>query len=344
MLEQNAQEQRQLVPPPMALLQMATGYWESQAVYVAAKLGIADLLKDGPRSCDDLAQATRTHPPSIRRLMRALSSLGVFAAEENDRFGLAPIGNSLQSGAPGSMRSMVLTLGEEHYQAWGHLLHSVSTGEPAFDHVYKMGLFQYFTQNPAAGEVFNGAMADLTEWMSFGVVLAYDFSNICTVVDIGGGRGTLINSILMANRKLKGILFDTAPVIEDATKHRNGNGLVERCEAIAGDFFQSVPRGGDAYILKNVLHDWDDEHCITILNNCRSAMAENGRVLVVETVILPAGAPSFDRLLDLNMLVISGGRERGEAEYRALFDDAGLTLTKIVPTLFPVSVIEGVRK
>jgi hypothetical protein len=334
-------EQRETIPPPRALLQMAMGYWESQTVYVAAKLGIADLLKDGPRSSADLAEDTRTHPGSLHRLMRALASLGVFNEEEDNRFALTTVGYSLQSDVPGSLRALVLTLGEEHYHAWGNLYQSVKTGEPAFNHAYKMGLFQYFAQNRSAGELFNAAMADLTELLSFSIVLAYDFSRFSFVVDVGGGRGGLINAILMTCQKLNGVLFDTADVIEDATKARSGVGLVKRCGAIAGDFFQSVPRGADAYLLKNVLHDWDDQHCITILKNCRNAMAKNGRVLLVETVLRADGADSFDMLQDLNMLVISGGRERSKAEYRALLEIAGLKLTKIFPTILPLSVIEA---
>jgi hypothetical protein len=242
------------------------------------------------------------------------------------------------------LRALVLMLGEEHYHAWGNLYQSVKTGEPAFNHPYKMGLFQYFAQNRSAGELFNAAMADLTELLSFSVVLAYDFSKFSFVVDVGGGRGGLINAILMTCQKLRGVLFDTADVIEDATKVRSGVRLVERCGAIAGDFFKSVPRGADAYLLKNVLHDWDGQHCIKILKNCRNAMANNGRVLLVETVLRADGADSFDMLQDLNMLVISGGRERSEAEYRALLEVTGLKLTKIFPTILPLSVIEAVPK
>jgi O-methyltransferase/methyltransferase family protein len=344
MLEQTSQEIRQPMPPPLVLLEMATGFWVSQAIYVAAKLGIADLLKDGPRTSDDLARATWTHPSSLDRLMSTLASLGVFVVDTHNRFGLTPLGRSLQNGVPGSVRAMTLTLGEEHYHAWGDLLHSVSTGKPAFDHVYKMGLFQYFAQNAAASETFNEGMADVTALVSIAVLMAYDFSGISTIVDVGGGHGALIRTILMANPKLKGILFDAAPAIEEARKRTNGDGLAERCQFVAGDFFQSVPSGSDVCIMKNILHDWDDERCVTILKNCKAALAENGKVLLVETVMPPASAPSFDRLLDLNMLVISGGRERSEAEYRALFDAAGLELTKIVPTVSPLSVIEAVRK
>ena len=330
--------------PPLVVLRMATGYWASQAIYVAAKLGIADLLKEGPRNCDDLARATWTHPPSLHRLMSTLVSLGVFAQEANDRFGLTTVGKALQSEVPGSMRAMVLTLGQEHYAAWGQLLHSVSTGEPAFDHVYKMGLFPYLAQHAAASATFNEGMANVTEVVAFAVVLAYDFSGISTVVDVGGGHGALLTAILAANRKLRGILFDVAPAIEEAKARVNGDRLAERCERVAGDFFQSVPGGADAYILKNVLHDWDDEHCMAILRNCRSAMAEHSRILVVEAVTTSASDPAFDRLLDLNMLVISGGCERSDAEYGALFDAAGLKLTKVIPTMCPLSVIEALRQ
>ena len=330
--------------PPLAVLRIATGYWASQAIYVAAKLGIADLLKEGPRCCDDLARATWTHPPSLGRLMSTLVSLRVFAQEANGRFGLTPIGKALQSEGPGSVRAMVLTLGEEHYEAWAHLLHSVSTGQPAFDHVYKMGLFQYLAKNAAAGETFNEGMANVTDVVASAVVWAYDFSGMSMVVDVGGGHGSLLAAVLAANRKLKGILFDVAPAIKEAKARVNGDGLAERCEVVAGDFFESVPAGADAYILKNVLHDWDDEHCVAILRNCRSAMAEDSRILVVEAGTASASDPAFDRLLDLNMLVMSGGRERSEAEYGAMFDTAGLKLTKVIPTMCPLSVIEAVRQ
>jgi hypothetical protein len=343
MLEQVSLRICDEVPPPLALLRLAMGYWISQAIYVAAKLGIADLMKEGPRNCDDLARATGTDRGSLERLLRALTSLGVFAQEKDHRFGLTPIAQCLQSKAAGSMRAMVLTLGEEHYQAWAHLLHSVRTGEPAFDHVFRMGLFQYLAQKPASGLVFDEAMADLTALVSFALVAAYDFSGTSTVVDVGGGHGALIETILMVNRNLKAILFDSPLAIKEAKRRMHGDGLAERCEFIAGDFFQSAPVGGDAYVLKNILHDWDDERCITILKNCHSAMAANGKVLLLETVKTGDDEP-FDRLLDLNMLVISRGRERSEIEYQALLDAAGLKLTKLVPTMSPLSVIEAVRQ
>jgi len=330
--------------PPLALLEMATGYWVSQAVYVAAKLGIADLLGKEPRSCQELARDTGTDPDSLYRLMRALVSLGVFTAEEGDRFGLTPAGQCLQSHTVGSMRAMILTLGEEHYQAWAHLLHSVSTGKPAFDHVYQTTLFQYLAKNAAAGRTFDQAMANVTVPASFAIARAYPFSSSSTVVDVGGGQGALLRAILTANPELNGILFDVPPVIEEAKKLINTDGLAGRCATIAGDMFRWVPRGADVYILKNVIHDWDDDRSAKILGKCQRAMARNGKVLVVESVMAPYDGLSFEKLLDLNMLVISGGRERSEVEYRALFDKASLRLTKILPTPFPLSVIEGVRK
>jgi O-methyltransferase/methyltransferase family protein len=330
--------------PPLALLEMATGYWVSQAVYVAAKLSIADLLGKEPRSCQDLARETGAHPDALYRLMRALVSLGVFTAEEGDRFGLTPAGQCLQSHTLGSMRAMILTLGEEHYQAWGHLLHSVSTGKPAFDHVYQTSLFQYLAKNAAAGRTFDQAMANVTVPASFAIARAYPFSSFSTVVDVGGGQGALLRAILTANPELNGILFDVPPVIEEAKKLIKADGLAGRCATIAGDMFRWVPRGADIYILKNVLHDWDDDRSAKILGKCQRAMARNGKVLVVESVMVPHDGLSFEKLLDLNMLVISGGRERSEVEYRTLFNKASLRLTKILPTPFPLSVIEGVRK
>ena len=214
------------------------------------------------------------------------------------------------------------------------------TGEPAVKHV-----FECLAQNPESAAIFSEAMAELTTQVSTAVVAAYDFSRFSKIVDIGGGNGTLILSILQANPQMSGILFDLPHVVEDARKHLDAAGLTGRCEVVAGDFFVSVPSGGDAYILKNIIHDWDDERALKILQNCHRAMAKNGKLLLVEGVIPPGNEPSFGKLLDLNMLVMAGGCERTEAEYRALFAAAGFTLTNVVPlqSLLGFSVIEGVR-
>ena len=343
MQAQNALEIAENVPPPMALLQMATGYWISRAIYVAARLGIADLLKDGPMTYLDLAEATATHPGSLRRLMRALAGLGIFATEQNYTFELTPIGASLQSTGLGSMRSMVLTLGEEHYYAWGDLLHGVRSGQPAFEKVYGTDLFTYLGRTPAARRTFSEAMADVTSLVSIALLASYDFSKFSKIVEVGGGYGSLMKAILMANPSVRGVLFDVPQIIDGAKENFSNLALNGRCQVVGGNFFESVPERGDAYIMKNVLHDWDDSHSVAILRNCRHAMAEKGKVLLVEMVLPLEGSAPFESLMDLNMLVISSGRERTEPEYREILGTAGLRMTKIVPTISPFSLIEAVR-
>ena len=325
-----------------AVFRMASGYWVSQVVYVAAKLGIADLLADSPKSCEEIALATGTECRALFRLLRSLASLGVLAMEDDQRFSLTEIGAPLQSRIPGSMRSMVLTLGEEHYQVWGKLLHSVQSGQPAFHAVYNSPMFEYFERNPSAAGVFNAAMTDFTSQAALAAIAAYDFSAIRGAADIGGGQGAFIRRLLKSNPRMRGILFDSPSVIESAKPFIEAAGIEARCRAIAGDFFESVPSGADTYILKNVLHDWDDDSAVSILKNCRRAMGDSGILLVMESLLPSSNEVSFASLLDLNMLVMSGGRERTEAEFRLLFDESGFRLTRVVPTVAPVSIIEGI--
>jgi SAM-dependent methyltransferase len=333
--------QSNMNPQPPVLFQMATGYWLSQAIYVAAKLGLADLLKDGPKSCDVLAAATGADKQSLFRLMRALSSARVFAHLQNDSFALASAGESLQSNVPGSLRAIVMSIGEIHYQAWGDLLHSIQTGSPAFNKVFGTGLFEYLQRNPEAADTFNRGMTDVSSMLAYAVLMAYDFSGISAIVDVGGGQGKLLRSILQLNPQIKGTVFDLEPAIEMTKQHLGSDACGGRCSAIAGDFFDSVPEGADAYILSGVIHDWDDDHGIRILKNCRRAMARNGRLLLVEVVVPDADAKCFSKLLDLNMLVMTGGRERTKSEFRTLLAAAGYRLTKMVPTMAPQSVIEA---
>ena len=333
----------QAMPPQLAILQMASGYWVSQSIYVAAKLGIADLLKDSPKSCDDLATATGTNAPSLYRLLRALASLGVFAETELNQFTLTPLAACLQSDVPNSFRAFVILLGEEHYRAWGDLLHGVQTGGSPFENVYGMNLFDYLAQNPSA-KIFDESMTNASAIESATIAASYDFSSIQTLVDIAGGEGLLIASILKSNPTLKGVLFDRPHVIERAKRFLEAEGVLERCQLAAGSFFESVPEGGDAYILKHIILDWDDERAIAILKQCHKVMPANGKILVAEQVIPPGNEPFMGKLLDLTMLVITpGGRERTEAEYRALFEKAGFKLTRIVPTQDEISIIEGIR-
>ena len=334
----------QAMPPQFAVLQMASGYWVSRSIYVAAKLGIADLLKDSPKSCDELAIATGTHAPSLYRVLRALASLGVFAETQPNHFTLTPLAACLQSDVPNSFRAFVIMLGEEQYRAWGEFMHSVQTGGSSFEHIYGMNLYEYLAQNPESAKIFDESMTNFSAIESGAIAASYDFSSIQTLVDIAGGQGLLIASILKSNPTLKGVLFDLPHVIERAKRFLEAEGVLERCQLAAGNFFESVPEGGDAYILKYIIHDWDDEKAIAILKQCHKVMPANGKILVAEQVIPPGNKPFMGKLLDLQMLVMtSGGCERTEAEYRALFEKAGFKLTRIVPTQDEISIIEGIR-
>lgn len=329
---------------PEVLLQMATGYWITQALYIAAKLGIADLLKDGPKSSNELAQATTTHAPSLYRVLRSLASVGVFTEIEGGKFDLTPLAEFLRTGS-GSMRDMVLMQGEAwHWRPWGELMHSVKTGEMAVKQVFGGDLFGYFSQDAEAAKIFDGAMTNFSAAFTGAVIAAYDFSPIKKLVDVAGGHGKLISMVLKANPGMQGVLFDLPQVIEGARAMMTKEGLSGRCELASGSFFESVPAGGDAYLMKHIIHDWDDERAIAIMKNCHRAMNENGKLLLVEMVLPPGNDPFIGKYLDLEMLVMApGGRERTEAEYRALFIAAGFKLTRIVPTQSPASVIEGVR-
>jgi ubiquinone/menaquinone biosynthesis C-methylase UbiE len=235
-------------------------------------------------------------------------------------------------------------LGEEQYRAWGEFMHSVQTGGSSFEHIYGMNLFEYLTQNPESAKIFDEAMTNASAIESAALAASYDFSSIQTLVDVAGGEGLLIASILKSNPTLKGVLFDQPYVIERAKRFLEAEGVLERCHLAAGNFFESVPEGGDAYILKYIIHDWDDERAMAILKQCHKVMPDNGKLLVAEKVIPPGNEPFMGKFFDLHMLVMtSGGRERTEAEYRALFEKAGFKLTRIVPTQREVRIIEGIR-
>ncbi len=326
------------------LLRMMTGYWVAQALYVACKLGIADLIKDGGSSCRELAEATGVHERSLYRLMRALASVGAFAEAEKGVFELTPLATLLRGDVEGSMRGAAVMYGEEFYRAWAAFPSTIQTGEPCWDHVFGMGLFDYLEANPEVSEVFNRGMTDLgrTIYSDRGIVAAYDFSDLTKVVDIGGGHGSFLATVLSSNRALQGVLFDRPHVIEEARKGFSQNPeLTARCEFVGGDFFESVPEGGHAYVLKRVIHDWEDGSAIAILRNCCEGMTPNGRVLVVEILIPPGNTRSFGKLLDINMMAVTGGLERTEEEYRDLFDRAGLSLTRVTHTECALSIIEG---
>jgi len=313
------------------LNQMICGYWISQAIYVAAEIGVADLLAGGPQTVRELSAKTNTHNEALYRLLRALSSVGIFAETDHHRFSLTPLAENLLSDIPGSHRQFAIMMGAECYQAWGHLLHSVRTEEQAFHKRFGMPIFQYLTENPERGQLFDAAMTGVHGGETDPMIDAYDFSQFQTVVDIGGGNGLVLSAILNRHSALKGVLFDLPGVVERTRPDIVNTELGDRCQIVGGDFFTSVSTGGDAYIMRHILHDWDDYQAVAILSNCRKAMNPGGKVLVVETVIPPGNDPNFGKWLDLMMLAI-GGRERTEEQYNRLFSEAGLTLNRIIPT------------
>ena len=325
------------------LTQMIMGFRVSQMVHVAAKLGIADLLKSGPQTAGDLAQATSTHAPSLYRLLRGLASLGIFAEDEQARFALTPLAELLRTGVPGTQRSKAIFHPDQPiWQSWGELLRTVTTGEPAFRRIYGTDVWKYRALHPELNARFNAFMSDATTLFTPSIVAAYDFTGIGTLVDVGGGEGPLISAILAANPQLKGILCDAPHVVSAARPHLEAAGVIDRCELRPCDFFSSVPEGGDAYILKSILHDWDDDLSAAILTTCRRAMPEHGRLLLVENVITPGNSPHPAKLVDLQMLVELGGRERTEAEFRDLLAGAGFRLTRVLPTEVQFSIIEAI--
>jgi hypothetical protein len=334
-------EEPQMTSPQEQMSRMLTGYWVAQALYAAARLRLADLLKDGPRSADDLAAATGTRGDTLYRLLRALASVGVFAEDDHRRFTLTPLAECLRSDVPGSQWALAVMNGEEHYHAWGDLLYSLKTGKPAFDKHYGAPVFDYLSRHPEQAVVFDAAMVGVHGRETAAMLDAYDFAGIGTLADVGGGNGSLLTEVLRKHPALRGLLYDLPNVVARARAGLDAAGLAERCRAVPGDFFASVPAGADAYLLRHILHDWDDEKATKILRNIRQAVAPSGKVLVVESVIPPGNTPSFGKLLDLTMLVIPGGRERTEEEYRALFAAGGFRLTRVVPTRAEVSVIEG---
>jgi hypothetical protein len=332
------------LPPEAFLTQMAFGALMTQALYVVAKLGVADLLAKKPRPVGQLAAETGTHEQALYRVLRSLSGAGVFSEVEPRVFGLTPIGEALRTDAPNSVRGGAIFMGEEwHWSVWGRLLHSVRTGAPAWGHTHGAEVFDYFAVNPSQAEIFNRAMTDMSMATAPPVVEAYDFSGTNTLADIAGGHGYLLAQVLKANPGMRGVLFDVPPVVAGADTLLEAEGVADRVEKVSGDFFQAVPPGADAYMMKHIIHDWDDERCLRILRNIHAAMPAHGKVLIVETVVPEGDEPHYSKLLDLEMLVSPGGAERTAREYRELLAAAGFRLTRIVPTRSPFSVVEAVK-
>jgi hypothetical protein len=310
--------------PHATMLNLMIGHWVSRLIQVAAKLKLADLLKDGPRTADELAAIADVRAPQLYRVLRALASVGVFAETKNKKFKLTPLAETLQTGVPGSMRTGALMLNSDwQWDAWQKLLDGVESDDVPFVKAHGMSVFEYLEKHPEDLAAFHDSATGLT---NPAIAAAYKFFKFRTLVDVGGAHGALLATILKANPKLNGVLFDQPSVIAGArnSRHFTEKGIAERCTLVGGSFFESVPRGADAYIMKYILHDWDDECAVKILTNCRDAMSENGRILVVDSVIPPGNETGYVKLLDIEMLII-GGRERTKADFADIFRKARLS-------------------
>lgn len=325
-----------------ALASMLNGYQSTAILYVAAKLDLADILSRRARDSGDLACALGAHPSSLHRILRALVVLGVCREEDDGRFTLTALGTLLRSDVPGSLNAMAVICGEEYFGAWGGLLHTVMTGETAFDHVFGMSQWEHRQEQPELSRQFGSDLAQETARAALAIVKAYDFSLFGTVADIGSGRGALLAAILNTCPKATGILFDKQHVIEEARGYMEEHGVAERCRFVPGDFFDSLCENANVYVMKSIIHDWNDEKSGLILSNCRAALNANSRLLLAERIMPQRVAEDPSTiLLDVQMLATTGGRERTEAEYRALLSAAGFKLTRIIPTTTAFYLIEA---
>ena len=331
-------ELEQQLPPQAVLMQMTMGFIVSQAVSVAAKLFIADHLETGAKTVAELAELTETHAPSLYRLMRALTSVGVFSTDTENRFSNTPISEVLRSDHPESMRGAVHMLcDQEHWRPHGNMLQSVKTGEIAFDYTFGMPVFPYFAENPEAAKVFDNAMTSFGLGIANAVAATYDFSDAKIIADIGGGHGSLLSTVLETNPNAKGILFDQPQVVAGAD-------VSDQIKIVHGDFFSEIPVKADVYLMKFILHDWNDEQSISILKNLAKSAESGAKLLLVETVIEEDDSvPSMSKVMDLNMLVMTGGKERTAKEYAELFEQTGFRLTNVYPTPSPMQIVEAVK-
>jgi hypothetical protein len=331
------------LPPPLALLEILNGMWVARAVQVAAELGIADLLTDGSRDVEDLAERTGTHGPALDRLLRALSTVGIFEPAGTGAYAQTARSACLASGHPASMRNAARMFGADwQWRAWTALPAAIGTGTPAFDAAHDVGLLEYLrSTEPEAGELFDAAMLDMSAFLNRAVVGSYALPAGAAVTDVGGGHSTLLADILCANPAATGTLVDVAPVASRARALIEKAGVGDRCRVVEGDFFAEVPAGADLLVLNRVLHDWDDDRALRLLRSCRRAAGPQTRLLIVEQLLEADGVSRRAAFLDLQMLVIRGGRERTAAEYADLLSGAGFVLDQTLPTFSPMTLLEA---
>jgi hypothetical protein len=343
------EDSRRREPQPwQQLFEKITGLWVSRAIYAAAKLRIADHLAAGPRSAEEIAAAVGVAARPLYRVLRALAAAGVFAQQADGRFRLNPAADLLRENRADSMWAAAIMLGEDQDRCWGDLIETVRTGEPAFERLFGLPVFEYLGEHPEQARIFDAAMTGFSSRETGLILEAYDLSDVRTLADIGGGAGSKLAGILKRYPAMRGLLFDLPHVVERARPLLEAAGLAERCEIQGGDFFERAPAGADAYVLGHIIHDWDDARAGRILDSLRRAMSSGARLLVVEYVIpdvdalAPGNGAWLSKWLDLHMMVAVGGLERTEAEYRRLFTDHGFRLTRVVPTSGDISIIEGV--
>lgn len=333
---------RSSAPGNIALLEMATGAWTTAALYTAARLGIADQLAAGPKHSHDVAVRIGVSADGVHRLMRALASRGVLSQRADGAFALTRVGHALRSDTPGSLRDMVLFIGHPiRWADWGNLEHSVRTGHTAFAELHGSPFFDYLGKDPEFAAVFNKAMTATSGLADEVALSACDFSGFSLVVDVGGGHGSVLATILGSAPQARGILYDLPDVVADAGPTFDAAGLTDRVSVQGGSFMDSVPDGGDAYVMKNIIHDWSDDDAVTILRNIRTAMAPGGRLLLLEMVLPERAGSDIGLLLDLEMLVTAGGRERTRGEYANLLSRTGFRLTRVTDTVTPLSIVEA---
>jgi hypothetical protein len=330
-------------PPPHAqVIQMGIGFITSRVLYIAAKLGLADLLADGAKSAAELAGTTGMHERSLHRLMRTLSSVGVLTEGAGGRFGLTEMGGTLKTGAPGAARATLLSFGGWCWESFGEMEYSVETGKSAFAKVYGMAPFEWMMSKPEEAAMFGETMIGFHGAEPPAVAAAYDFSGFGTVVDIGGSTGNMLVQVLGRHAGPRGVLFDLPGTLAEAPAFLKKHGMEDRIAIEPGSFFESVPAWADAYILSHVIHDWSEEQCLTILSNCRKVMKPESKLLIVEFVLPADNSPHPGKFLDMVMLTVAGGEERTADEYGALLAKAGLRMTRVVPTESAASIVEAV--
>jgi hypothetical protein len=339
----NKQAASDTLPPHVQLIQMGIAYLRSRMVFAAAELGLADQLTGEPKSAAELAGPLRAHAPSLHRLMRTLASLGILSERPEHRYALTSLGEALKTGASGSARATVLAVGSRWFQgSCDHFVHSIRTGQTGFEKAQGIPFFDYLAQHPEDASLFSEAMVGIHGEEPPAVSAAYDFSSFNTIVDVGGATGNMLAAILARYVGPRGVLFDKPHVVVDAPALLKVKGVSDRVTIEAGDFFKTVPTGGDAYLLSHIIHDWNEDQCLRILGQCRKSINPKGRLLIVEMVLPPGDVPHRGKLADMWMLVLTGGQERTEAEYRSLLGKAGFQLTRVVPTSSASSVVEAV--